>query len=142
MAKKNSTTALAINDTGSTMLSKGLPDMGDLLAEGFSAEKVVPLEEGDTIRGFFDGEGGPVEVTDPSTKLPRPLRTWRVKSLDGQMTALLLDSAQLGRTFAKLPLGSEVCVTRLPKVRTKQGTFANDYAVFTKLPQLPLPMSR
>lgn len=143
MAKKNSTALTTTNtNEGIQMVTRGLPDMGSLIDEGFSAEKVVPLEEGDTIRGFFDGEGGPVEVTDPTTKQPRPLRTWRVKSPDGQMVALLLDSSQLGRTFAKLPIGSEVSVTKLPQVRTKKGTLANDYAIFTKLPQATLPHVR
>lgn len=103
--------------------------LADAVREGYSIERVVSLAEGMMLEGVFLGAGGAIDVNDPTTKQKRPLGTWRIRSFDGSMVAVLLTNAQLQTAFEKAIPGTHVKIVKLAKVRTNNGMNANDHLI-------------
>lgn len=137
-AKKEAGTELARMDDVDGPLASGdaitkfSGSAKDLIDEGFSAEVIHTLQDGEAIRGVFAGPGGAVEVSDPNTGELRQLPTWRVRAKDGGLVVSLLGAAQLNARLAGVAVGTEIFVQRKGKTRTTKGRNCNNYLVFTK----------
>lgn len=96
--------------------------------KGVDIERIVPLADGNGVRGIFLGEGGPVEVTDPDTGEIRALGTWRIR-VQPQLVIRILDSARLRSDLAKLATDGtvRVRVMRLGVKNTSRGRRVTDY---------------
>lgn len=92
------------------------------------APQALTLEEGQRVSGILEGEGPMAEVTDPTTKEMRPVRTWVIRSSDGNARVSILTSAQLEK---KLPpfIGGPVQILRGKDVKTQSGRRVTDYLV-------------
>lgn len=152
MAKKNSTDLTTADGTSIDLATPDTLGMmvrpvdksffSDAVKEGFSIERVVTLGEGMMLEGIFLGAGGTIDVNDPTTKTKRPLGTWRIKSFDGNMVAVLLTNAQLQTNFEKAIPGTPVKVVKLGKIQTRNGMTANDHIVaWGKPPETQLALS-
>lgn len=113
------------------MMIRPAVEMASFQKGDYTIEKVVKLPEGALIEGIFAGEGGTVEVTDPNDPSKKqPLRSWKIRSADGSMTAVLLGTAQLNSTFSAPGLVGKKCfVARLGKTRSSNGRIVNDYVI-------------
>lgn len=96
--------------------------------DGITIERIVPLQEGQGVRGIFLGRGPSVEVADPVTGEVRELGTWRIEVSPG-VVIRLLDSARLRSDLAALAPQVKVRIMRLGSVDTKRGRRVTDYIV-------------
>jgi hypothetical protein len=98
--------------------------------KGVAIERIVPLADGQGIRGVFLGAGPPVEVSDPVTGEVRPLGTWRFQ-VAPDVVIRLLDSARLKSDLSAFHTDGSVRlrVMRLGQKKTNRGRNVTDYIV-------------
>ncbi len=105
-------------------------DIGGLMNDATLefAPQALTLEEGQMIDGFLEGEGPPAEVTDQTTKEMKEVRTWVIRSHDGNARVSILTSAQLEK---KLPpfIGGPVKIIRGKDLKTSNARRVTDYLV-------------
>jgi hypothetical protein len=107
--------------------------------DGQTIERIVPMQEGDSIRGVFQGPGEPLEMADANTGEIRVLGTWRVLVAHlpggGQAIAVLISSSQLEREFARFKREDGtwekpfITVVRGPQIDTRGGRRVTQYLV-------------
>lgn len=109
--------------------------------KGVQVEKIVPLADGQGVRGAFLGAGGPVEISDPLTGEVRPLGTWRVR-VAASVVIRLLDSARLRSDLCNLPTdgSAHVRIMRVGSVDTKRGRRVTDYVVGVAIAEKAAPL--
>jgi hypothetical protein len=130
MAKKNESgvTDIATSPVSAPDLQQFVEQVDASWLEGIKIERIVTLETGQGVRGLYQGIGPTVEVSDPVTGEVRELPTHRVE-VKKDITIRLLESSQLKRELAVIPIGTNVRIIKLGQVETRKSRRVNDYIV-------------
>lgn len=123
-----------VSTSGAAIITRSAQatDFDALADEGFAAEVVHTLKEGEILRGFFLGAGGPIETTDDDGVVTL-LRTWRVRPVGADnVTLVLLGSAQLNRFFGGLVEEQEVYIRHLGDMPFRGKMRVNQYELLAK----------
>lgn len=124
--------AVKLDEFGLMTMPAGRSDIIERLKSGeWEAEKLISLEEGDSIEGVYLGEGDPVEITVPQTGEVRIVKTHRFRFKGTGIIGAIMGSAKLN---AKLPhhVGEEVYVEKEAQTNTRAGNRVNNFLIATK----------
>lgn len=116
---------------GIEVLRRGFTDPKSLVSEGFDVEQQYTMEQGDEIRGVFDGEGASIEFTSDEGVVTT-VKTWRIRAPQGGAVLNILGSAQLSHKLSSIAKGMTVVIQHRGQVELKGGKRANNYMVFTQ----------